>query len=98
MIINWSSIRVSEFSRDRYRTGGVMGWQPGPGGGAGVSRDPRLAAFAPVDGKYVPVPSGVLALLADLVSGPGRDCPGATDGELTGLVKAWAAIESWAAG
>ena len=86
-----------------------MGWQPGPGEGAdadrrvGVpggdmpARDPRLAAFAPAGGRYVPVPSGALALLADHVSGPGRDCPGATDGQLAGLLKAWAAIESWAA-
>jgi hypothetical protein len=86
-----------------------MGWQPGPGDEADAgrparvpdspagARDPRLAAFAPVDGKYVPVPSGGLALLADEVSGPERRCPGATDGELAGLVKALAAVESWAA-
>jgi hypothetical protein len=43
-------------------------------------------------------PSGRLALVADEVSGPGRRCPGATDDELIGLLRAWAAIESWAAG
>jgi hypothetical protein len=90
-----------------------MGWQPGPGGGTGASpgrdpgmpggtsppvRDPRLAGFASVDGRDAVVPSGGLALLADEVSGPERRCPGATGDELVGLLRAWAAIESWAAG
>ena len=89
-----------------------MGWQPGPGGGAGASpdrdpkepgsalptRDPRLAWFAAENGFDALVPSGVLALAADQVSGTGRRCPGATDDELTGLLRAWAAVESWAAG
>jgi hypothetical protein len=44
------------------------------------------------------MPSGRLALLADEVSGPERRCPGATSDELIGLLRAWAAIESWAAG
>src|SRR5690349_25149529 len=89
-----------------------MGWQPGPGGRAGASpdrgpgepgsalppRDPRLAWFAAENGFDALVPSGVLALAADQVSGAGRRCPGATDDELTGLLRAWAAVESWAAG
>ena len=88
-----------------------MGWQPGSGGGAGASpdrdpgepggassvRDPRLAWFAS-DELDAPIPSGLLALVADEVSGAGRRCPGATGDELTGLLRAWAAIESWAAG
>ena len=91
-----------------------MGWQPGPGGagpdrgpgvpgggepgGAPPVRDPRLALFAGdgLDGS--PAPSGALALLADELSGPGRRCPGATGNELAGLLRAWAAVESWAAG
>jgi hypothetical protein len=44
-----------------------------------------------------PAPSGPLALLADELSGPGRRCPGATGNELAGLLRAWAAVESWAA-
>jgi hypothetical protein len=60
-------------------------------------RDPRLARFAPDDARGGPAPSGRLALLADELSGPERRCPGADDGELTGLLQAWAAIESWAA-
>jgi hypothetical protein len=89
-----------------------MGWQPGPGDGAGASpdrnprepgsapptRDPRLAWFAVGNGLDALVPSGVLALAADQVSRAGRRCPGATDDELTGLLRAWAAVESWAAG
>jgi hypothetical protein len=61
-------------------------------------RDPRLAVFGGdgLDGS--PAPSGSLALLADEVSGPGRRCPGATGNELAGLLRAWAAVESWAAG
>jgi len=89
-----------------------MGWQPGPGDGTGASpdrgpgvpggappvRDPRLARFASDGGRDALVPSGRLALLADEVSGPERRCPGATDDELVGLLRTWAAIESWAAG
>ncbi len=39
-----------------------------------------------------------MALLVDELSGPGRRCPGADGDELVGLLRAWAAIESWAAG
>jgi hypothetical protein len=85
-----------------------MGWQPGPGSAAGEgpdrdpggtppARDPRLAQFASAGGRDALVPSGRLALAADEVSGPGRRCPGASDDELTGLLRAWAAVESWAA-
>ena len=89
-----------------------MGWQPGPGDAAGASpdrgagvpggappmRDPRLALFGGDGLDQSPAPSGALALLADELSGPGRRCPGATGNELAGLLRAWAAIESWAAG
>src|SRR5690242_6094401 len=88
-----------------------MGWQPGPRGGTGASpdrdpempggvsflRDPRLAEFASDGGRDALVPSGRLALVVDEVSGPERRCPGATDDELVGLLRAWAAVESWAA-
>jgi hypothetical protein len=69
-----------------------------PGDGVPPVRDPRLAGFASDDGRDALVPSGRLALLADELSGAGRRCPGATDNELAGLLRAWAAIESWAAG
>lgn len=90
-----------------------MGWQPGPDRGTGGSsdrdpempgaalspeRDPRLGDFWSDDGLDAPVPSGRLALLTDELSGAERRCPGATDNELIGLLRAWTAIESWAAG
>ena len=58
----------------------------------------RLAEFAWDDSRDGPVPSGRIALLVDELSGPGRRCPGADGDELVGLLRAWAAIESWAAG
>ena len=73
---------------------GAGGAVPDP---ARPGRDPRLAGFACDDSRGGPAPSGRLALLADQVSGPERRCPGADDDELAGLLKAWAAIESWAA-
>src|SRR6202012_4870457 len=88
-----------------------MGWQPGPGSGAGdgpgrasgvpggpPARDPRLTVFAGDGLDRGPAPSGPLALLADELSGPGRGWPGAGGNELAGLLRAWAAVESWAAG
>ena len=88
-----------------------MGWQPGPGGGAGagpghgpgmpggegrrVTRGWSCSAGTAWTGG--PAPSGALALLADELSGPGRRCPGADRSELAGLLRAWAAVESWAA-
>src|SRR5580692_1565191 len=77
---------------------------PGPGGPGGPrpdparpGRDPRLAAFAWDDSREAPAPSARLALLIDELAGPGRRCPGADDGEVTGLMRAAAAAESWAA-
>ena len=60
--------------------------------------DPRLAQFAWDDSREGPAPSGRMALLVDDLSGLERRCPGATGDELVGLLRAWAAIESWAAG
>ena len=61
------------------------------------ARDPRLAAFARDDSQDAPTPSGALALLVDELSGPERRCPGATGDEKIGLLRAFTAIESWAA-
>jgi hypothetical protein len=67
-------------------------------GGPSPARDPRLAWFAPdTDGRDALVPSGLLALAADELTGPGRRCPDATADELTGLLRGFAALESWAA-
>ena len=60
--------------------------------------DPRLALFAWDESREAPAPSGPMALLVDELSGPGRRCAGASADELIGLLRAWAAIESWAAG
>ena len=60
--------------------------------------DPRLAQFAWDDSREGPAPSGRMALMIDELSGPERRCPGANGDELVGLLRAWAAIESWAAG
>ena len=60
-------------------------------------RDPRLAGFVHDESRPDPAPSSGLAVLIDGLSGPGRRCPGATDDELIGLLRAWAALESWAA-
>jgi len=80
-------------------TGGSSDCGPGaPGGGTPPVRDPRLAQFASAGGLDAPAPSGALALAADEVSGPERRCPGASDDEMIGLLRAWAAVESWAAG
>jgi hypothetical protein len=68
---------------------------PGP---ARSGPDPRLAGFAYDDARDAPKPSGPMALLVDELSGPGRRCPGAGGDELVGLLRGWAALESWAAG
>src|ERR1700756_1021288 len=90
-----------------------MGWQLGPGSGTGAEpgrgpevpgdgmlppRDPRLSLFAGDGSQAGPVPSGRLALLVDDLSGTEQRCPGATGNELIGLLRTWAALESWAAG
>lgn len=84
------------------RAGASPDREPGlPGSGAAEGappvRDPRLAWFASEDGRDALIPSGALALAADEVSGPGRRCPEATADELAGLLRAFAAVESWAA-
>jgi hypothetical protein len=84
----------------------TMGWQPEAGGGTGPIpdrgfgapiRDPRLNLFAGASRHDAPVPSGHLALLADELSGLEDRCLGATADERAGLLRAWTAIESWAA-
>jgi hypothetical protein len=83
-----------------------MGWQPGaepgpgedPGpGGTGAARDARLAGFAR-DGEWdLHAPSAALAVALEGVSGTGWRCPGAERDELFGVLRRWAALESWAA-
>src|SRR6202161_965361 len=59
--------------------------------------DPRLPQFAWDDSREVPKPSRPMALLVDALGGTQRRCPGADGDELVGLLRAWAAVESWAA-
>ena len=59
--------------------------------------DPRLAAFSQDASRNALAPSGALALLIDELTGPERRSPGATGDEKIGLLRAFTAIESWAA-
>jgi hypothetical protein len=85
-----------------------MGWQSGQSGsagagpepsasGAGQERNPSLASFASRGGVDALRPSALLALAAEAAAGNGWRCPGATADERVGLVRAFAALESWAA-
>jgi hypothetical protein len=67
-----------------------------PASAGSSARDERLAGFAP-DGKWESCPpSGRLARLLESVSGGQWQCPGAAHDELVGMVRGWAAVESWA--
>jgi len=88
-----------------------MGWEPGNGKGTGdepgpgvpgpdpqqkPARDHRLAGFAR-GGQWDTCPPGPeLAALLAAVAGPDWRCPGAGPGELTGVLRRLAALESWA--
>ena len=86
-----------------------MGWQPGAGPGPGEEPDPgggvpgpgardaRLGGFAAGGEWDAAVPSAALAVALEGVSGPGWRCPGAGHDELLGVLRRWAALESWAA-
>lgn len=67
-----------------------------PTGAASSARDERLAGFAP-DGKWESCPpSARLARVLESASGGQWQCPGAAHDELVGMVRGWAAVESWA--
>jgi hypothetical protein len=65
-------------------------------GADGTPRDRRLAGFAAGGDWDAHPPSAALAQVLESVSGAGWRCPGATDDEMVGVVRRWAAIESWA--
>ncbi len=80
-----------------------MGWQPGqePDGGTGpepgAARAALLAGFAH-DGEWgTRPPSAALAVALEEASGQEWRCVGADHDELTGMLRQWAALESWAA-
>ena len=85
-----------------------MGWQaddqdetgstPGrPGDRRAPRRDPLLAGFMHGGLWDQAPPSYDLAIALSEASGPGWSCPGAAHDELTGLLRGWQALESWAA-
>jgi hypothetical protein len=83
-----------------------MGWQSEHGSGQGPEPDdrdpwlpetPGLAGFAAGGAWDICPPGPKLAAATAALSGPEWRCPGATDDELTGLLRRWAALESWAA-
>jgi hypothetical protein len=65
-------------------------------GADGAPRDGRLAGFAPGGEWSACPPSAELAAVLESASGAEWRCPGATDDELVGMVRRWAAVESWA--
>jgi hypothetical protein len=68
-----------------------------PGRGGVSLADPRLAGFANGGHWDSCPPSAALAAALEAASGPGWRCPGASRDEMTGLLRQWQAIESWAA-
>ena len=67
-----------------------------PGRGEGL-RDPRLAGFARGGEWDRRAPGPVLASVLAEACGPQWRCPGAEPGELVGVLRGLAAVESWAA-
>jgi hypothetical protein len=65
-------------------------------GADSAPRDERLAGFAKGGEWSACPPSAELVQVLESVSGADWRCPGATDDEMVGMVRRWAAIESWA--
>jgi hypothetical protein len=87
-----------------------MGWEPnggffpgdvpGDGGGLPGQGDGMAALFAAFErgGAWaVAAPSGALARALETAAGPDGLYDGADAGALVGMVRQWAALESWAA-
>ena len=81
-------------------TGAEPGPDPGPAGSGdaagGAARDGRLAGFARNGEWDACPPSAILAVALEAASGKEWRCPGATRDEMFGLLRRWAALESWA--
>jgi hypothetical protein len=83
--------------------GWFMGWQadddsgPGNSPGPGGSLPDLLAAFEHGGAWDAAAPSARLAAALAAAAGPGGLYQGAEAGALVGIVRQWAAIESWAA-
>ena len=79
-------------------TGGAPGPVPVPGlPGDGAPGAPRPSGFALGGDRETCAPSAALAAAAEAASGPGWRCDGLSRDELTGLLRQWQALESWAA-
>ena len=80
-----------------------MGWQAGRGSwlgevpGQGGSLPELLAGFEHGGAWDAAAPSAVLATALEAAAGPDGRYPGADANALVGIVRQWAAIESWAA-
>jgi hypothetical protein len=85
----------------------LMGWQPGEGRGTGGepvgstsqgerTRDERLSGFTRGEEWDACAPGPELAAVLAAVAGPEWRCPGAEPGELIGVLRRLAALESWA--
>ncbi|TVZ02649.1 HNH endonuclease [Trebonia kvetii] len=82
--------------------GAFMDWQAAgdwPGGtpGRNPSLPEVLAAFGHGGAWAAAAPSARLAAVLDAAAGPGGTYEGADADALTGIVRGWAAVESWAA-
>src|SRR5690349_7089462 len=83
---------------DPARPGGreTPGAPAGSAPSGSAARDERLAGFAK-DGEWDTCPpSAALAVVLDAASGKEWRCPSATRDEMFGLLRQWAALESWA--
>src|SRR5579875_2606435 len=78
-------------------SGPGTGAQPGPDPGLPGGPDLRPADFAQGGAGDTCPPGPALAAALAGLSGPDGRCPGASDDELAGLLRGWAAVEAWAA-
>src|SRR3984957_19493483 len=80
-----------------------MGWQadsdPGPGGvpGQGECRPAPVGGFGHGGTWAGALPSAALGVALEAAAGPGDLYEGADTDSLVGVVRQWAAVESWAA-
>src|SRR5579863_4884419 len=102
MSLDRSNIRVLATEQAVDRTGRLMGWQAGDEPGLGEEPSPGegltelLAAFEHGGAWDVAAPSAGLAAALEAAAGPGGLYEGAETASLVGIVRQWAAIESWA--
>jgi hypothetical protein len=90
-------------SKRAIERGDLMGWQaehnPGPGEvpGRGECGPASLDGFGHGGARAGAPPSAALAAALEAAAGPGDRYEGADTDALVGVVRQWAAVESWAA-